>query len=80
MNQENKNNNQSSYSLMLKQAHNHTVIAPMEQPFLEKKKTITNLNKRAIITLATKQILLKQTISNFNDGAILKTMKEYLLK
>ena len=35
---------------------------------------------RAIITLATKQLLLKQKIRNFNNGAILKTMEESLLK
>ena len=34
----------------------------------------------AIITLAIKQLLLKQTIRNFNNGAILKTLKESLSK
>ena len=57
----------------------------MEQPFLkkkkkEKRKKKKSLNKHAIITLAIKQLLLKQTIRNFNNGAILKTLKESLSK
>ena len=47
---------------------------------LKKKKKKRSLNKHAIITLAIKQLLLKQTIRNFDNGAILKTLKESLSK